>query len=178
MLYEIIVQLKDIDPPIWRTILVPGRTRLSRLHRALQIAMGWKTYHVHVFTVGDTDYGEPSPDWGKEVLDHRKVTLERVLATGQTSFEYEYDLGDGWRHEITLIGTRPAEGQEQLACIDGDGACPPEDCGGPWGYRQLLVALSDPDHKEHYSLLRWVGGRFDPRAFDAAAVDKALKRLR
>jgi len=70
------------------------------------------------------------------------------------------------------------EGEEKPGCTAGARACPPEDCGGTTGYYHLLVALSDPDHEEHDTILEWVGGKFDPNAFDVVAVDRALKRLR
>ena len=176
MLYELKVVLKEIDPPIWRTLQVPPRTSLRRLHRMLQLAMGWTNSHLHLFDVDGKLYGEPSTEWESEVLDSRKMTLEKIFSQGRTSFLYEYDLGDSWRHEIRLLGT--VEGEEKPGCTAGARACPPEDCGGTPGYYQLLVAISDPEHEEHDAMLEWVGGKFDPNSFDVAAVDRALKRLR
>jgi len=154
LLYEIKVELKEIEPPIWRIIRVPSRTSLLRLHRILQRTMGWKNYHLHLFQVDGKRYGEPSTEWDIEVLDARKMTLEKIFSEGRMSFLYEYDLGDGWMHEITLQGA--IEGEEGLACTAGARACPPEDCGGIMGYYGLLVALSDPDHEEHDAMLKWV----------------------
>ncbi len=168
MLYEIKVELKKIDPPIWRIIQVPSCTSLLRLHRVLQLAMGWTNSHLHLFEVDGKLYGEPGTEWDIEVLDSRKMTLEDIFSKGMTSFLYEYDLGDSWQHEITLLGT--VEGEGKLACTAGARACPPEDCGGTMGYYELLVALSDPDHEEHAAMLEWVGGEFDPNAFDAATI--------
>jgi hypothetical protein len=177
LLCEIRVQLRAIDPPIWRLLRVPSRTSLARLHRILQRAMGWRGYHIYLYEVDGKRYGAPSPVWGIEVLDARKMTLEKVFSGGRESFIYEYDMGDGWRHDITLLRTAEEE-EGELGCLAGARACPPEDCGGYPGYVRLLVALSDPDHREHYSMLKWVGSKYDANAFDAAAVDRALKRLR
>jgi hypothetical protein len=55
-------------------------------------------------------------------------------------------------------------------CIDGKRACPPEDCGGPWGYKDFLEAIIDPDHEQHEELLNWIGGSFDPEHFDTKEV--------
>ena len=176
LLYEIKVELKEIEPPIWRIIQVPSRTSLLRLHRILQRAMGWKDYHLHLFEVDGKRYGEPSTEWDIEVLESRKMTLEKVFSGGRTSFLYEYDLGDSWVHELTLLSA--SQGEEKLGCTAGARACPPEDCGGPMGYYELLVALSDPSHEEHLAMLEWVGGKFDPNAFSVTAADQALKRLR
>ncbi len=104
------------------------------------------------------------------------MTLEKIFSKGTTPFVYEYDLGDSWRHEITLLGT--VEGEGKSACTAGARACPPEDCGGTMGYYELLVALSNPDHEDHDAMLEWVGGKFDPNVFDAATTDRALKRLK
>jgi len=178
LLYEIKVELKEIEPPIWRIIQVPSRTSLLRLHRVLQRAMGWTNSHLHLFEIDGKLYGEPDTEWDFEVLDSRKMILENIFSKGMTSFLYEYDLGDSWRHEITLLGTVEREAEEKLACTAGARACPPEDCGGTMGYYELLVALSDPDHEEHDAMLEWVGGEFDPNAFDTATIDRAQKRSR
>jgi hypothetical protein len=77
--------------------------------------------------VDGKSFSEPNSDW--DVTDSRLLTLNKIFAEGKTSFQYEYDLGDGWVHEITLkkhiesVSTKPA-------CIGGARACPPEDCGG------------------------------------------------
>jgi hypothetical protein len=104
------------------------------------------------------------------------MTLEKIFVEGRTSFLYEYDLGDSWLHDITLLGTVKRE--EKLVCTAGARACPPEDCGGVGGYYYLLEALSNPKHEDHDTLLEWAGGKFDPEVFDLAAVDRDLKRLR
>ncbi len=178
MLYELKVVIKRIDPPIWRTIQVPPRTSLKRMHKILQTAMGWTNSHLHLFKVGDKEYGELSLEWDFEVLDESKITLMEIFADGNRSFQYEYDLGDDWIHEVTL--ERQIEGEEETkpGCTAGARACPPEDCGGATGYQYFLEAISDPDHEEHDSLLEWIGKGYDPEAFDLAAVDRALKRLR
>ena len=178
MLYEIKVQLKDIEPPIWRILQVPSRAKLSRLHRILQRAMGWKGYHLYLFEIDGKRYGDQDVEWDFDVLDSREMMLQEVFSGERESFLYEYDLGDSWKHEITLLGTIKKEIEEKLACTAGARACPPEDCGGTPGYFNLLMALSDPDHEDHDSLLEWVGGKYDPNAFDVAATDRALKRLR
>ena len=178
MLYEIRVQLRGIEPPIWRILRIRSQTSLSRLHKILQKAMEWKNYHLYLFEVGGKRYGEPGTEWDIDVLDSRKMTVEKLFSREMKSFIYEYDLGDSWRHEITLLGTVEGETVKKIACIAGARACPPEDCGSIPGYYGLLVALSDPEHEDHDAMLEWVGGKYDPNAFDLAATDQALKRLR
>jgi hypothetical protein len=128
--------------------------------------MGWKNYHLYQFELG------------RRPCKRVNMTLEVVFSKGVRSLVYEYDMGDGWRHEITLLATVAEATDERPVCLAGARACPPEDCGGPPGYYDLLAALSDPKHEEHDSMLQWVGGRFAPEAFDVAAANRSLKRLR
>ena len=178
MLYEIRVQLRDIEPPIWRILRVPSRTSLLKLHKILQRAMGWTNSHLHLFEIDGKPYGEGDFEWDFDVQDYRGMRLDKIFTEGRTSFLYEYDLGDSWRHDITLLGTVGGEAEEKPACISGARVCPPEDCGGVTGYYHLLEALADPGHEDHDMLMEWVGGKFDPEAFDVEALDQALKRLR
>ena len=134
LLYEIRVQLQDIQPPIWRQLKVRPQTSLARLHKILQKAMGWTNSHLHLFKVGDKEYGEGDFDWDFEVHDYSGMRLEDAFTKGRKSFLYEYDMGDSWRHEIILLGTVESAEGERIACIAGARACPPEDCGGVTGY--------------------------------------------
>jgi hypothetical protein len=178
VLYEIKVQLRDIKPPIWRILRVRPQTSLSRLHKILQKSMGWSNYHLHLFKIDGVEYGEGDIDWEFDVRDYYGMSLKKIFAGGVTSFLYEYDMGDSWRHDITLLRTVEGEADEKIACIAGARACPPEDCGSVSGYYELLHALANPHHEEHDRMMEWVGGKFDPEAFDVAAVDRSLKRLR
>jgi Plasmid pRiA4b ORF-3-like protein len=177
LLYEIRVQLQEIEPPIWRQLRVRPQTSMARLHKILQKAMGWTNSHLHVFKIGDKEYGEGDYNWDFEVHDYSGVKLQDVFTKGRKSFSYEYDLGDSWRHDITLLGTVEGAEGERIACVAGARACPPEDCGGVTGYYNLLEALADPEHEDHEMLLEWVGGKYDLDAFDLARVDRRLKRL-
>lgn len=177
MLYELRVVLKDTEPPIWRVIQVPEHATLHRLHEVLQVAMGWTNSHLYLFHVGGSTFGEPSPEWELDVRDSTHTMLSDIASQGSVPFLYEYDLGDSWLHEITIQGTVESRGAERPRCTGGARACPPEDCGGPIGYRDFLEAISDPRHEEHEAMLDWVGGHFDPEEFDAGAVDRALALL-
>jgi hypothetical protein len=177
LLYEVRVQLRDIEPPIWRILRVRPQTRLARLHKILQKAMGWTNSHLHLFEMDGKPYGEGDFDWDIDVQDYTDVKLEDVFTEGRNSLLYEYDMGDSWRHDITLLGKVEGAPREKIACIAGARACPPEDCGGVGGYYHLLEALADPEDEDHDMLLEWVGGRYNPEAFDMQRVDRALKRL-
>jgi hypothetical protein len=169
--FELEVTLRDVEPRVWRRIVVPESLTLRGLHDVLQVAMGWHNSHLFLFAIGDRDYAdlEDADDMGN--VD--RTTLGAVIRPGMT-FRYDYDFGDGWEHDVRVVGTTPADGPH---CLDGARACPPEDCGGPGGYAELCEALADPSHRDHDALADWLGGPFDPAAFDREAVDAALTRL-
>lgn len=165
------------EPPVWRGLLLPAHIRLDRLHGVIQAAMGWEDYHMHVFADGARRYGLADRELGHE--DERKVTLGQLLKRARERIRYTYDLGDDWEHEILLEGVRTAEPDVRYpVCVAGKGACPPEDCGGVWGYQDLRDALADPAHERHEEMLEWLGLRtaaeFDPARFDVEEVNGAL----
>ena len=179
-IYQIKVTLEDSKPPIWRRLLVRSDVTLAKLHDIIQAAFGWWDYHLHQFVVGETYYGVPDPDYDDylEMRDERKVRLHQVVPQEGLKFRYDYDFGDGWLHQVLLEKILPPEpGQEVPLCITGRRACPPEDVGGMWGYYHFLEAIGDPEHEEHAEYLEWVGGEFDPEAFDIEEVNQALRAL-
>lgn len=178
--YQCKVTLLDTKPPVWRRILVDGASTLEHLHEVIQAAFGWWNAHLHEFEVDGTDYGvthEPWADWGRPVVDERSVRLDAVADVG-SRMEYVYDFGDGWRHRIVVEKVQPAADVPLPACVDGRRACPPEDCGGTWGYGELLDILANPGHPEHAERRAWVGHRFDPEAFDSSEFEVNLRQLR
>ncbi len=176
--YQIKVTLKGSKPPIWRRIQVTSDTSLYELHHILQVVMGWENYHLHQFTIGGTYFGEPHPDYGFEMEDEAPVQLHQVVSGVKTKFVYEYDFGDSWEHNILIEKILPLEaGQHYPLCLTGRRACPPEDCGGIWGYAYFLEAIQSPDHPEHEDMLEWVGGDFDPEAFDLDEINRELKKF-
>ena len=163
----------------WRRVLVPAAIRLDRLHEVIQAAMGWQNCHVHAFTAADASYGRPERELGHR--DERQVRLSDLVGvTG--SLAYEYDFGDGWEHQLYVEVALPAEADRRYpACVAGAGACPPEDCGGPWGYQDLKEVIADPARDEHEPMLGWLGletaADFDATHFDVAAADQRLAML-
>jgi len=175
--YQLKVTLLDTKPPIWRRVLVDGSGTLDHLHEVIQAAFGWWNCHLHEFEVGRTRYGVPDPDedWGEPPRDERRTRLDAIAGEG-TSFRYTYDFGDGWGHRIVVEKVLSAStGAVVPACVDGRRACPPEDCGGTWGYRQLLEILADPAHPEHDERREWLGRAFDPEAFDPGEFEDNLR---
>ncbi len=176
-MYQLKVTLRGIRPPIWRRIQVSGETTLGELHDVLQIVMGWENYHLHAFTANGTQYGSPDPEWELDMEDEDDVTVAQVLSAPPAKISYEYDFGDSWEHVVALEKIIPPDLDTHYPyCLKGKRACPPEDCGGPWGYESLLRAMADPRDSEHDTLLEWVGGPFDPEAFDLDAINKRFPR--
>jgi hypothetical protein len=168
------VTLQGSKPPIWRRLVMPAGASLGRLHSAIQAAMGWRDSHLHAFDAGGRTYSASGMADGG--ADESRVTLGALARAGHKRFTYTYDFGDSWEHLIVIEKLGVAgDGLETPACIAGKRACPPEDCGGVWGYYELLDALADPDHPDREDRLEWLGEDFDPEAFDLAHADKAVK---
>lgn len=176
-IYQLRIALYEVSPPVWRRVALPGGYTLDRLHRVIQYAMGWQDLHLHSFDVYGVQYGPPDPVGELPVRDELDARLDAVVGKGD-SFRYTYDFGDWWEHEVAvedLFGAEPDESYP--ACVDGARACPPEDVGGPTGYRELLAALADPEHPRHRAVGTWLGRPFDPEAFDPVRVSTLLRRL-
>jgi hypothetical protein len=177
---RILVELADVDEPrVWRRLLVPAAIHLDRLHSVIQAAMGWHNCHMHAYTVDGVQYGRPHPELG--FRDERTATLAALLKPGGRCV-YTYDFGDSWEHHITLEQHLTAEaGLSYPRCVDGAGACPPEDCGGSPGYGDLKEILADPEHEEHHTMVAWLGLRsaagFAPGDFTPDEANARLLRL-
>jgi len=184
-IYHLKITLDAVEPPIWRRLQVPGDATLGWLHAVIQVAMGWTNSHLHQFAVGETTFSDPScahDDYedSPKVLDENQATLQQVAPQPKCVLGYEYDFGDNWQHQIAVEKILPPDPSAALIaqCLDGARACPPEDCGGAWGYSDLLTILGDPGHKNHDSMKKWLGGKFDPDAFDEPRINRHLRKLK
>lgn len=173
--FQIKVTLRDVRPPIWRRLLVPSDILLPQLHEVLQVAIGWTNSHLHLFRVGGACYAPPG-DWEPVGADSRSVALVDLAAKQGSRLVYEYDFGDGWTHDIVVEAVLP-EPCQAVRCTAGRRRCPPEDCGGPWGYQEFLAALADRSHERHEEIRDWCGDDFDPEEFDVDAVNAGLRRV-
>lgn len=178
--YQLKVGLQGAKPPIWRRLLVPADVSLARLHDVIQTAFGWHGGHLHVFETPLGDFGRPNQELGYRA--DSKATLEQVAAQANDKIQYRYDFGDDWLHEIVVEKVLdPDPTLSSARCTGGRRAAPPDDCGGVWGYGELLEILADPRHPEHRERLEWLGlddaRRFDPAAFDPDEVNRALAKL-
>jgi len=176
--FQIKITLRDSQPVIWRRILVSSDVTLRVFHRVLQEVMGWENAHSHRFTFKKQDYGRPFTDGKLRIRNDAVLRLGTAVTGRGQCFIYEYDFGDSWEHYCVVEKVIPADESTPLTlCIGGERACPPEDVGGIPGYEEFLEAVSHPNHAQHKEMLAWVGGAFDPAAFDMNSVNKRLQRL-
>lgn len=142
-IYQLKITLADVAPPVWRGIRVGGNLSLERLHDVFQCVVGWQGAHLHEWVVGGRRYGQPEPGEPEyEVDDEAKLTLREAAPVEGARFEYVYDLGDSWTHEVTVEKIESPDPELRAAeCLAGERACPPEDCGGPPGYEEFLKAI-------------------------------------
>jgi Plasmid pRiA4b ORF-3-like protein len=180
-IYQFKITLQDIHPAIWRRFQLKDCT-LDKLHERIQTAMGWTNSHLHQFRINGELYGDPwllEEDFEEmNYKNSRETMLSRIVPKSgkRFCFEYEYDFGDSWCHEVLFEGCLRLEpGLRYPFCVEGERACPPEDVGGTSGYADFLESLANPDDDEHEERLTWIGGAFDPDHFDA---EKATRRMR
>ncbi|MCL2020984.1 MAG: plasmid pRiA4b ORF-3 family protein [Betaproteobacteria bacterium] len=178
IIHQFKITLLDSDPEIWRRIQVPATYTFWDLHVAIQSAMGWEDYHLHMFRIGKRSEiiinGNPTDDDlddDENTFNGWEIEASSFLETPGDVALYEYDLGDGWLHEILLEGVFLKEkGIRYPNCIAGARACPPEDCGGIPGFEHMLEVLASPRHPEHKDLIKWLGKEFEADKFDPQAV--------
>ena len=179
---KVIVQIKIkllgvSKPPVWRRLQLPADTRLDHLHDIIIAAFGWENYHMHVFTSGPEEFGEPNPELGFN--DERRVSLGQLIGGIGDRLRYTYDFGDNWEHEIVVEDLLDADPDTHYpALVATKGACPPEDCGGPWGYADLKAILADPSDEQHQEMLDWLGldsgSAFDPNAVTIDQIEEEV----
>jgi hypothetical protein len=185
-LYLLKIKLVDIEPEIYRHFVVPADITLDRLHDVIQIVMGWKDAHLHGFSIKGKMYIE-HPESKEDGADESIFRLGDLINEKGRTFSYLYDFGDCWQHDITILDNNhvDAESQAIIECLEGAGACPPEDVGGVPGYYEFCQALEDPDHEEHenfktwYAGFPWYDGVFDSDNYEIEKVNcELLKYLR
>ena len=194
MIIELKIELLGVTKPkVWRLIKVSPDIKFHKLHLMIQAAFGWHDSHLYQFSENGFDslitICSPYQDdgglkateipIGPIVLNmHNSLLFDRKLAQ---KLIYIYDYGDYWEHEITAISFDDSKSKTQL--IKGSGACPPEDCGGVHGYKDLKKSLltGEPSeiHGEHWN--DWLVGNgyedFDPNIFDIEEAQRQLRQI-
>lgn len=175
-IYQLKITLDGSKPPIWRRIQVNSNIKLGKLHEIILATMGWLGGHMHQFSIDGIDYGHPDPQLNFQ--DENKATLSKLVREENSRFSYTYDFGDNWEHRILLEKILPRDKTVQYPiCLKGKRACPPEDCGGIWGYADLLEVLQNPEHPEYDEMSEWYEGDIDPDDFSVEEVNQRLRDL-
>lgn len=178
---QIRIALAEVQPAVWRRLVVPWTWHLGQLHLAIQAAFNWWNYHLHEFRIGGLRYGDPEVDsWSAEddprVFDEREVRLCDFDREPGTTFTYLYDFGDDWYHTVEIEKLLALDVAPRVAtCVDGARARPPEDVGGVAGYEGFLAIMANRNNPEHAETRRWCGGHFDPEWFDLRSTDKDVQ---
>ncbi len=153
--------------------------KLSALAGVIEGAIGWLGGHLHAFEVGGVIFDIPDGEGFRTTLDERTVRLADVLPAVESTMRWDYDFGDGWEHDIVVEAVEPRQvGVTYPVCLAGERACPSEDCGGPWGYDDLLAAVAEPTHERHEEFIEWVPAGFDPEAFDVDVANEMMRWAR
>jgi hypothetical protein len=174
------IELKDIDPTIWRRVEVPLTTSLKGLHDVIQAVMPFENYHLFRFDVCDKRYGIPNREWHHvhETLNAKNIKLGALVEGGVSAFSYTYDFGDDWRHSVTIENVTAADpALDYPRFIDGSRRAPPEDVGGIPGFEEFLEALTKPRHPERKRLTEWYGGPFDPDELNLPVISDRIGKL-
>lgn len=174
--YMLEIELLGIEPAIWRSFVVPASITLAQLHEVIQMVMGWRDCHSYRFHIGHQRYTR-WPALGEDGLPSKDYHLDELVDEEGAAFGYLYDFGDGWEHQLFLeeIFYMDPGASDELVCIDGARACPPENIGGALGYLEFLDVVSDPSNDEYESTIEWLGGTFDSERFDIDELNRQLK---
>lgn len=175
---QIKVTLVGTEPAIWRRIVIPSTISFFDLHHILQISMGWKNSHLFEFQVGDYRIGYIDEEFedSDELADALVVQADLLLDKEKSTSIYVYDFGDHWEHALEVERVEPANDRTLPVCIDGDMNCPPEDCGGIPGFRNILEILNDKKHPEYRETKTWVGRGYDAAKLDLDKINKQLPK--
>lgn len=190
-IYQLKITLKDINPPIWRRILVSNYSYFSELHDLIQICFSWEGYHLHEFSfphpfisnlriyikgVIDWDIDSETADYYHFQADN--IRLCDVFSETQRRAFYTYDFGDNWEHVITLEKIFPNnQSLNEPICVGGKRASPPEDSGGPYGYQEIIEILNNSKHPEYDSIIEWLEPEFNSETIDELDIKMSPKDI-
>ena len=175
-LLQLHISLADIEPLIWRRIVVPDTVLFVELAWIILIVMGWENRHLHEFRVGSLVIGDPSMDGEGDFHDETVTPLNQVIDDSIKQFGFCYDFGDDWWHQIVIEARLPDDGKG-VRLLDGQNACPPEDCGGVPGYFNLVEVMREKKHPEYKDLRAWLGRSYDPTVFKPVTTRKLLREF-
>ena len=185
MLLQFKIKLLNVEEPeVWRQILVPSQFTFHQFHQIIQEAFGWEDYHLYEFRPkgrkGGPNIGLSDFEGDEDVTESNKVPLSEMFIKPGQKMMYNYDFGDGWTHEITL--QKITDNASLIAdCIGGNGTCPPEDCGGQFGFKEMKDILKDSKNPEYKEMCEWLGltkkETWEADNFDRRLTSKWVRRF-
>jgi Plasmid pRiA4b ORF-3-like protein len=183
--YQVKITLEYIQPAIYRRLLIPDQIPFTKFHKIIQNAFGWENQHLYLFDLPDCIIKEKDPYFSFDKVEKHPVSV-RIddYMKVKSSFIYEYDFGDSWRHIIKVEKEVYMDDDPGYPhCLEGTRNCPPEDIGGPGGYEYFVSIINNPEHEEFEHMMRWtteVTGQheFDPEHFNLKEINRKLKRIK
>jgi len=181
-IFQLKITLLGSKPTIWRRVEVSSLFTLADLHTIVQESMSWDNSHLHSFNIkgrlftSKLDFGI---DWDNgDYKEAAEMTIKKAFPAEKSKIRYEYDFGDGWEHDILLEKIlAPEPDTFYPRCTGGKMACPPEDCGGIWGYYNMLEIMANPKHPEYGDMMEWNDGKIDPEEFSEEEVNDTLEAI-
>lgn len=177
-LFSIRIELLDIEPLIWRRVLIADDMPMFQVGAALVGAMGWGGYHLMAFEIDGKRY-DVRFEGGLDLDDSLDMEnfLARDLFKPGVEAALQYDFGDDWWHELIIEEHRDMEkGEKPPQCVDGANATPPEDSGGPFAFAETLEIANDPEHPDHEEFAGWFED-YDPKVFDLKQANRNIKKV-
>lgn len=165
-------------PAVWRRLVVRESMWLSRLHDAIQVAFDWFDYQTHAFNIDDLRFGNPLKRDELAIEDDRDVTLLDLDLENHGRITYGYHFGEGWQVDLKVEKSAPVEkGVHYPACIGGERAGPPEDCGGLEAFHDMLACIKEPQSELGREWIEWLGPDYDAERCDLEKINRALKKI-
>jgi hypothetical protein len=166
------------QPKIWRRLVVRETMWLSRLHDSIQILFDWFDYQTHTFNLDDLRFGNPVKRDELAIEDDRDVTLADIDLEHRDRFTYAYHFGESWQVDVKVEKSGVVEkGVYYPACVAGERAGPPEDCGGIEAFHDMLACIKEPHTDLGREWIEWLGPDYNPEVCDLEKINKALKKL-
>ena len=201
--YMIKVELKDSEPLIYRRVIVPSDINFEKLHKIIQISMGWNNSYLYDFNIKEenlritcdkeaiSEYefysklklNEKNDPHGfiKNMLKIKpKLSSEVSIYYYLDKFnkvEYIYDFGDYWKHDIIVEEIIEDYIYEYPKCIESEGNCPPEDIGGVEEYMEFLEVINDKNHPDYENVALWASKQNYKEVFDIESVNILMKEM-
>ena len=172
--YIIKVTIKNTHPPVWRRLQIPAGITFHELNAIIQLAFNWSGYHLYSFEIGNLLIEIPDDiydDFDYKVINSKRTKVDKYFDKIE-KLEYTYDFGDNWIHDIQIENV--VESEEKLknpVCLKAKMASLPEDCGGPWGYEDLLDVINNPKDERYQDMKDWLEQGYSVWYDDRTYVD-------